>query len=202
MTEDIAAIQPNSYPISNTHLTEFTKRKNWIDRIINELKDFYHVITPSGKFIYCSPACQELVGYLPEEMIGRNLKEFIHIDDVDTFLRDFNLALKQREYRLFLRFRRKDDKFSMFEITGHPYFHERTNELKGFFSMARLYPGKTTSTMDSFLELRIENENLRRKLRNLGLEDTETPPYRSENRPSTGLSTPGSSNANHLIRAA
>ncbi|KAG9303385.1 hypothetical protein G9A89_013711 [Geosiphon pyriformis] len=160
--------------IANTasNLTEFTKRKNWSQRIIEEIKDFLHVISPQGKLMYCSPSSQELVGYSPEELVGRNITDFIHVDDVDMFARDFNLAIQQRSnFKLYYRFRKKDDKFIIMEVNGHPYFGDHNPTVNStcrcFFSMGRAYPSKTTAMLDSFLELKVENENLRRQLRDL-----------------------------------
>ncbi|CAG8487961.1 6227_t:CDS:2 [Ambispora leptoticha] len=157
---------------TGNNLTEFTKRKNWSQRIIEELKDFLHVISPTGKLMYCSPSSQELVGYSPEELVGRSIKDFIHVDDVDMFVRDFNMAINQKSsFTLYYRFRKKDDKFIILEVNGHPYFGDNNPTINStcrcFFSMGRVYPSKTTAMLDSFLELKVENENLRRQLRDL-----------------------------------
>ncbi|ORX96629.1 hypothetical protein K493DRAFT_281807 [Basidiobolus meristosporus CBS 931.73] len=167
MYENVLDLVPNS-PIPSTVSQEFTKRKNWSNKLLNEIKDFYHVTTPEGKILYCSASCQELVGFQPDELVGRNIKEFLHVDDVDCYLRELTLARPEEEYRLFLRFRRKDDRFVMFEVLGRPYF-TNLGELKCYFNMARQYPAKATSAMDSFLELKMENERLRRQLAELGV---------------------------------
>ena len=39
--------------------------------------------TVEGDYLYVSPACYEILGYRPEEMVGHNRYEFIHPDDVD-----------------------------------------------------------------------------------------------------------------------
>lgn len=152
---------------SGSNLTDFTKRKNWSQRIIEELKDFLHVLTPLGKVMYCSPSSLELVGYAPEELVGRQITDFIHVDDIDMFIREFNMSIHMRkEFKLYYRFRKKDDKFIIFEVTGHPYYGDGSSGLpKCFFGMAQPYPTKATSMLDSFLELKMENELLRRKLR-------------------------------------
>src|SRR5947208_1481296 len=96
--------------ITTTTATEFTKRKNWPEKIIEELKDFLHVISPTGKLMYCSPSTTEVVGYSPEELVNRSITEFIHVDDVDTFVRDFQFAIHNREsFTIYYRFRKKDE---------------------------------------------------------------------------------------------
>ncbi len=37
--------------------------------------------TLTGDYIYVSPACYEVLGYYPDELIGRNRYEFIHLED-------------------------------------------------------------------------------------------------------------------------
>ncbi|CAB4411926.1 unnamed protein product [Rhizophagus irregularis] len=143
------AVATTSGSSAPTNMTEFTKRKNWSQRIIEELKDFLHVISPTGKLMYCSPSSTELVGYTPEELVNRTITDFIHVDDVDMFLRDFGLAIQNKtSFTLYYRFRKKDDKYIILEVNGHPYF------------------GENNTT--------VENENLRRQLREL-IGPSETP---------------------------
>ncbi|RIA81527.1 hypothetical protein C1645_810010 [Glomus cerebriforme] len=173
----VATSSGSSGAPTTTNTTEFTKRKNWSQRIIEELKDFLHVISPTGKLMYCSPSSTELVGYTPEELVNRTITDFIHVDDVDMFLREFGLANQNKtSFTLYYRFRKKDDKYIILEVNGHPYFENNsTGNCKCFFSMGRTYPSKTTAMLDSFLELKVENENLRRQLRELiGPSETST----------------------------
>lgn len=62
-------------------LTEFTKRRNWSQRILEELQDFLHILTPEGRIVYASPSCKALTGFGAEELMNRFILEFIHPDD-------------------------------------------------------------------------------------------------------------------------
>jgi PAS domain S-box-containing protein len=163
---------------SGAHLTDFTKKKNWPMKILSELQDLLHVISPSGMFLFCSPSCLQTVGYSSDELIGRNITDFIHVDDIDTFIREFNLSIHSGFLKTFYRFRKKDDKFVVLEVHGHPYFD--SNEVGGFakcfFIMARPYPTRTASMLDSFLHLKVENELLKAKLIQLKVEAGEVDP--------------------------
>ncbi|CAI2176412.1 19481_t:CDS:2 [Funneliformis geosporum] len=186
-----AVATTSSGATTTANMTEFTKRKNWSQRIIEELKDFLHVISPTGKLMYCSPSSTELVGYTPEELVNRNITDFIHVDDIDMFRRDFSLAIQNKtSFTLYYRFRKKDDKFIILEVNGHPYFGESnsTGNCKCFYSMGRAYPSKTTAMLDSFLELKVENENLRRQLREL-IGPSETPAEASGSGSISGINT-------------
>lgn len=74
-------------------LTEFTKRRNWSQRILEELQDFLHILSPTGKIVYASPSAKSLTGFEPEELMGKFITEFIHPDDsglyVCHFTKDF-----------------------------------------------------------------------------------------------------------------
>lgn len=62
-------------------LTEFTKRRNWSQRILEELQDFLHILTPEGRIVYASPSCKGLTGFAAEELMNRFILDFIHPDD-------------------------------------------------------------------------------------------------------------------------
>lgn len=66
---------------SGSILTEFTKRRNWSQRILEELQDFLHILTPTGKIVYASPSCQTLTGFDPSDLINKVITEYIHQDD-------------------------------------------------------------------------------------------------------------------------
>src|SRR3954467_12096267 len=48
-------------------LTDFTKRRNWSQKVVEEIKDFLHILTPNGRLIYVSPSSKSLTGYTSEE---------------------------------------------------------------------------------------------------------------------------------------
>ena len=43
--------------------------------------DIISLLDVEGAYIYVSPACKPLLGYKPEEMVGRNLLDYIHPED-------------------------------------------------------------------------------------------------------------------------
>ncbi|KAM0755355.1 GATA-domain-containing protein [Meredithblackwellia eburnea MCA 4105] len=128
-----------------------------------------HVLGPDGTILFAAPSVRDLTGWTVEEVTGRALRDLIHADDVDSFVRDFNSSLtKGHELNVYYRFRMKDERYTIFEVAGHPYFtvSEETGErvCKCFFGMGRPYPSKNTAMLDSFLELKMENERLRQEL--------------------------------------
>lgn len=176
----------------NSTLTEFTKRRNWSQRVIEELKDFLHILTPDGRILYVSPSCKNLTGYTAQQLVGRFIGEFVHPDDSGIFMREFNESIaSSNPLRFFYRFKKEDGTYLIFECDGHPHISSDTQGnpygaipgtiavsqvsalCKGFFMMARPYPTKNAALLDSFLEHKIENERLLKKIADLKREEAE-----------------------------
>ncbi|KAB2580727.1 PAS domain-containing protein [Lasiodiplodia theobromae] len=173
---------PSQNPSGST-LTEFTKRRNWSQRVIEELRDLLHILTPDGRIVYVSPSCKTLTGWEPQQLVGRVVTDFIHSDDSGIFIREFNESIaSQNALRFFYRFRKADGAYVIFESHGHGHFDQPAPGFagssafaycRGFFMMARPYPIKNTSLLDSFLEHKIENERLTKRVAELKREEQE-----------------------------
>lgn len=159
-----------------------------------------HVISTDGTFIFASPSVDTLCGYDPEELRGENFFSYLHPSDVEPFKREFfhclaspknNPATSPNPERLtaHYRFRTKDDRHVLFEVTGHFFSGSSVSptptgcsssssstsssnpspapggaQPKCFFGLARPYPSRSIAMLDSFLELKMENERLRQEL--------------------------------------
>lgn len=164
-------------------LTEFTKRRNWAQKVVEELKDFLHILTPDGRIIYVSPSGESLTGYNRGDLVGKFIVDFIHPDDSGIFVREFNESIASgHPLRFFYRFKKKDGTYKIFESHGHPHLTSEAQHLqppntsmycKGFFMMARPYPTKKSQLLDSLLEHKIENERLTRRIAELKREEAE-----------------------------
>jgi PAS domain S-box-containing protein len=164
-------------------VTDFTKRRNWPQRVVEELKDFLHILTPDGRILYLSPSGKGLTGYPVEELVGKFIIDFIHPDDSGIFMREFNESIATgNPLRFFYRFRKKDSTYTIFESHGHPHLtseaaafgpNNAAGFCRGFFMMARPYPTKTAALLDSFLEHKIENERLTKRINDLKREEEE-----------------------------
>jgi PAS domain S-box-containing protein len=167
---------------SGSTLTEFTKRRNWSQRVLEELRDLLHILTPDGRILYVSPSCKTLTGWEPAQLMGRFINEFIHPDDIGIFVKEFNESIASgNSLRFFYRFRKADDSCIIFESHGHPHLsndpssYAPPNALncRGFFLMARPYPTKNAALLDSFLEHKIENERLTKRIAELKREEQD-----------------------------
>lgn len=166
---------------SGSTLTEFTKRRNWSQRVLEELRDLLHILTPDGRILYVSPSCKALTGWDPQHLIGRFINEFIHPDDIGIFVKEFNESIASgNPLRFFYRFRKSDETWVIFESHGHPHvssdptsFPPNALTCRGFFMMARPYPTKNAALLDSFLEHKIENERLMKRIAELKREEQD-----------------------------
>ncbi|APA09434.1 hypothetical protein SS1G_12238 [Sclerotinia sclerotiorum 1980 UF-70] len=172
---------------SSSSVNDFTKRRNWPQKVVEEIKDFMHVLTPNGKLVYASPSCHALTGYTPEELAGKFIQDLIHPDDSAMYLREFNESIASgNPLRFYYRFHKKDKTFIIFESHGHAHYAstappsttqqsqaETADYCRGFFMMAREYPTKNAILLDSFLEHKTEFERMSKKIRDLKREEEE-----------------------------
>ena len=174
-------------PGMGSTLTEFTKRRNWSQRVIEEIKDLLYILTPDARFLYLSPNGKNLTGYENPELVGKFIHDYIHPDDSSLFLREFNESIATgHALRMFYRFRNKEEKYTIFECHGHPHLTNDVSHLElnggprnnagfcaGFFMMVRPYPTKNAVLLDSFLEHKLENERLQARINVLRREEAE-----------------------------
>jgi PAS domain S-box-containing protein len=201
----------NSGQQSSSTLTEFTKRRNWSQRVLEELKDLMYILTPDGRILYVSPSAKTLTGYNPQDLIGKTVSEFVHPDDSSLYIREFNESIATgNSLRFFHRFRTAEDKYRIFECHGHPHLTNEASLLessntpvgpagycRGFFMMARPYPTRNSELLDSFLEHKIENVRLQARIAALKREEAEDADAQNEHyhKHPGGLQSRNSSNS-------
>lgn len=162
-------------------LTEFTKRRNWSKLVLEELRDLLCILSPDGRVQYVSPSSRILTGYEPLYLLNKLIAEFVHQEDKNMFLREFNESIASgNPMRFFYRFKKEDGSFAIFEAHGHPHyssdvlpFGSGARHCRGFFMMSRPYPTKNAALLDSFLEHKIENERLTKRIAELKKEEQE-----------------------------
>jgi PAS domain S-box-containing protein len=163
-------------------LTEFTKRRNWSKLVLEELRDLMLILSPDGRIHHVSPSCKLLTGYDPYMLVNKFVHEFIHDDDKGMFTREFNESIASgNQLRFFYRFRTQDGSWTIFEAFGHPHLtsdalnfsHGGARFCRGFFMMSRPYPTKNAALLDSFLEHKIENERLTKRIAELKREEQD-----------------------------
>ncbi|KAI8639676.1 hypothetical protein BD408DRAFT_420906 [Parasitella parasitica] len=142
----------------NNSASEFTRRKNWSSSILECLRDVVHVLDNDMRFVYCSAASSEFLGYKPFELMGHAFTEYLHVDDIDMFVRESRSSkASMQTFKCYYRFLRKDGKYTTLETNGTFY----RNFL---FGSARKMPSDSGRSINLFLDLKMENEALEKKL--------------------------------------
>jgi len=162
-------------------LTEFTKRRNWSKLVLEELRDLLCILSPDGRIRYISPSSRLLTGYEPLALLTKLVADYVHSEDKTMFLREFNESIASgNPMRFFYRFKKEDGSYAIFEAHGHPHYSSDVSPFgggdrhcRGFFMMSRPYPTKNTALLDSFLEHKIENERLTKRIAELKKEEQE-----------------------------
>ncbi|KAG5986623.1 hypothetical protein E4U43_005433, partial [Claviceps pusilla] len=166
---------------STSTLTDFTKRRNWPAKVVEELKDFLHILDANGRIKYASSSILSISGYTAEEIQDVFLKDLIHPDDQGVFVSELHESISSgNPMRLFYRFKAKDGSYAIFETIGHAHIAaarfapnpcNQSPFCQAVFVMSRPYPTKNAGLLDSFLEHKMENERLRRRIAELRREE-------------------------------
>jgi PAS domain S-box-containing protein len=87
--------------------------------LVQEGADLISVLDMKGNYTYLSPNFFHHLGYEPEKKIGKNAFDFVHPDDRERLLQEFNkLQTEKRVKSLPYRFRHKDGTWKWFQSIG------------------------------------------------------------------------------------
>jgi PAS domain S-box-containing protein len=56
--------------------------------LLESLPDFIHVVSLKGSFLYVAPSVRNVLGYEPEELVGKSIAEFCHHADLIPLMRE------------------------------------------------------------------------------------------------------------------
>ena len=69
-------------------------------RIFETSQDLIMVMDAAGFLVQISPSCEAILGYRPEEMIGRSEEDFIHPDDLENSRQEMRAARRGERPRI------------------------------------------------------------------------------------------------------
>ncbi|KAJ3045468.1 blue light receptor [Rhizophlyctis rosea] len=163
-------------------ISHFTSSPSSHSRLLSELDDFLHVLSPSGTILYSSPATRRVLGWTDTEMKGRNVEDFLEPGDfsiLQGLLKGCTEKGGDGEGFVYIRYVRKRGGVVVCEVRGRGVEGWDSHEPhqnphspppysgKVIITTAREYKSRTKSSSinaDAVLELRIENVRLRRRL--------------------------------------
>ena len=102
---------PPTHESSGTHAPEDAlgtaspTSDGWLRTVLENTSDVICVLAPDGSFHYISPAVKWVLGYLPEDLIGRVGFDYVHIEDAAFAAESFAQILKTPGLHAPLQFR-------------------------------------------------------------------------------------------------
>jgi PAS domain S-box-containing protein len=116
--------------------------------------------TPEGVFLYASPACRTLLGYEPEQLVGRSAYKFFHLSDLERLkikARSTFLA-SQMGYPFCYRIRCKSGDYIWFETTSQVIYDATTGEVQEIVAISR----DITKRKQTEIQLEVANVELKK----------------------------------------
>ncbi|TET14869.1 MAG: PAS domain S-box protein, partial [Dehalococcoidia bacterium] len=88
--------------------------------LIENSSDAISILNGDGTIRYESPSVERVLGYKPEALIGRNVLEFLHPDDVQSVANTFDTSIKNpgQPVQMEVRFLHKDGSWRLMEGIG------------------------------------------------------------------------------------
>jgi len=88
--------------------------------LIQNSSDIIGILESDGTILYESPSIERILGYKPEELIGKNAFEFIHPEDISKSFNSLKYLIENfgAIVRVESRFRHKDGSWCFLESTG------------------------------------------------------------------------------------
>jgi PAS domain S-box-containing protein len=100
-------------------LEDLQKSEQRYRALTETVTDLISQHTPDGVYTYASPASQQLLGYRPEELVGRSAYDFFHPDDLNAIIQSHTaISRNSGSATVTYRIRRADGTYVWFETTS------------------------------------------------------------------------------------
>ena len=105
---------------------EVAVRERWFGTLLAHSSDLIAVLDEQGRVLYVNPAAQRVLGYVPEDQLGRNMFELIHPDDLAATAEKFAAATRQpgTSPSAIFRFRSASGEWRVLESTPTNCLHD------------------------------------------------------------------------------
>lgn len=89
--------------------------------LIQNSLDMITLLEANGTVQYESPSIEKIVGYEPEDLLGKNIFEFIHLEDAENVINAFHTIVQNPGATLTVefRFQHQDGSWRVLEATGN-----------------------------------------------------------------------------------
>ncbi|RMF44410.1 MAG: PAS domain S-box protein, partial [Anaerolineae bacterium] len=143
---------PNSVVLSFTDITQQKEYEHRLREMEVELResaerfrllaenttDIISKISPHGIFLYVSPACEHILGYSVDQLLGKSMYDLMHPDDVVNVVRTSQEAQRTDEfYTVTYRVQRKDGEYIWLETTNRVIRSSKTRAIEEIVAVSR-----------------------------------------------------------------
>jgi len=87
--------------------------------LVENISDAIYQLNTSGKIVYASPIVKQITGYKPEEVLGKNVMNFVHPDDLDEAKIKLKESLSGKSEPYETRIIKKDGSVAYVRTAGH-----------------------------------------------------------------------------------
>ncbi len=100
--------------------TNMTDKLSYLASILENVTDIVTILDITGKIVYESSAIRSILGYEPEELIGKNAFSFVHPEDYKDVFSVFlkAISVKGATDKTEVRFKHKDGSWRFLECSG------------------------------------------------------------------------------------
>ena len=101
--------------------------------IVSTSQEWIWAIDNKGRHTFSNPACEKILGYLPEEIVGYELEHLIHEEDLPLVRELLSRSARQKKgwSNFVIRWKHRNGTFRYLESNAVPIF-DSTGNLKGF----------------------------------------------------------------------
>jgi diguanylate cyclase (GGDEF)-like protein/PAS domain S-box-containing protein len=142
-----APIHYNGRPAVEVFMWDVTKR-NRLEEEVRKNEELYRFITenttdlisflnPTGVYEYLSPSSKDLLDFAPEEMIGKNLFEYFHPDEIEKVNALLLEADSNLDFAAFTHRIKKKDGLYIWVETNARTIRKDTRKLEGIVAVSR-----------------------------------------------------------------
>jgi diguanylate cyclase (GGDEF)-like protein/PAS domain S-box-containing protein len=106
-------------------------REERLSLVTQNMSDLVSLHQPDGHYLYATPSSVSLLGYHPDDLIGRDAFELLHPDDRMRVRQDFYQCLLdgRSPVRIVHRIRHRDGHYLWLETVGKTVINPETNQL-------------------------------------------------------------------------
>lgn len=84
--------------------------------LVQDGSDLVAILDPAGYYTYVSPTSKSILGIKPQDLLGKNAFDFIHIEDKEKVISKFGLLAEQKRVKIMpFRFKGADHKYHWIE---------------------------------------------------------------------------------------